>query len=909
MADRDVTSNGSRSTPRPAGSSYVTAGPPSHDPRASQVIAEFSERWRNGERPRAEEYLARFPELLQHPEAAIDLIYEEICLRQDSDEVIDEEEVYRRFPQWRDQLKVLLRCDRILASAAPAPQFPAVGEKLGDYHLVGELGRGSQGRVFLAAQTNLADRPMVLKVTPPDGREHLSLARLQHTHIVPLYAVHDDGARNLRILCMPYLGGITLSRILDEVSQRTNEPKSGGRIVAALDAESKSRPGASFGRRPARTLLESLSYVQAVCWIGACLADGLEYAHERGLVHLDVKPSNVLIADDGQPMLLDFHLAHAPLSPNQPAPEWLGGTSAYMSPEQREVMTAVSQGRRIPRSVDRRSDIYSLGVVLYEALGGPRRGGKSSSPQLTNTERRDDFSLQTWTVGLDTAAPVVVPLSPDSWTRIELPSQPTANERPMAKAEARPPGFPPLHQCNPKVPLELSDLVHKCLAVEPTNRYESAAQVAADLRRHLTSQPLTGVATRSPRERWQKWRRRKPYVLAFIGMALLLLIAAIAVFLNSRAALRRQLAEARNALDRGRELRLAGHFNEAIPTLERGIQLAADLPWNDDVQRELDSQLQKAKGERTAVEYEKLTRELHRQADQIRFHASFDDLAPARMRAVEDACRAWWARRAEILSHAKPGAEPSKDLVDLALIAVDLRLRAADAANRTAAEQEAMTLLTEAYDVEASPVIPWMQQRISHPTSPVATPQARTQWELYSVGRFLLREGRAADAAPYLDEAVERQPAGLWPNFYRGVCAYRLNRFDEALSAFSACIALVPENPVCLYNRGLAYAALGRDERALQDYDAALQRDAAFAPASLNRGILHFRARRFPQAVADLERALRDGANANTVHYNLALVYRDQGDNARALENIEHVLKSDPNYPDAQALADTLRKQ
>jgi tetratricopeptide (TPR) repeat protein len=254
----------------------------------------------------------------------------------------------------------------------PAPEFPACGEVFADCVLRAELGRGALGRVFLATQPLLADRPVVLKVTPLVGAEHLSLARLWHTHIVPLHFTQDFPERGLRVLCMPYLGGATLADVHRAMGHVPCACRTGRDLGEALNRLRPAWAAAEGG--PARAALARLSYAEAMCWLGSCLADALHHAHERGVIHLDVKPSNVLLAADGTPMLLDFHLARAPLAAGSGPGEWFGGTTDYMAPEHRQAMAAHAAGRPVPARVDERADVYSLGRALYELLSGDLGG-------------------------------------------------------------------------------------------------------------------------------------------------------------------------------------------------------------------------------------------------------------------------------------------------------------------------------------------------------------------------------------------------------------------------------------------------------------------------------------------------------------------------------------------------------
>jgi serine/threonine protein kinase/tetratricopeptide (TPR) repeat protein len=430
-----------------------------------------------------------------------------------------------------------------------------VGDVVADFRLLVELGRGAHGRVFVATQTKLAERPVVLKITALDDAqvdggiglggagggggtpEHLSLARLQHTNIVPLYSVTDDLSRGVRVLCMPYFGRATIASLIERLADVPLVERTGRHVLDVIDGmqeampKSVSQSHAAVPAGAARQMLGHVSYVQAICWIGACIADALQFAHERGLVHLDLKPSNVLLASDGQPMLLDFHLAREPLRAQGAITEHLGGTVPYMPPEQHAAMRALMSARVIEAPVDQRADIYALGAILHETLCG-------------QTPSQDD----------------------------EVARQPLA-------------------QLNPHVSVGLSDIIAKCLAQSANERYAEARMLADDLRRHVTDQPLVGVPNRNLAERWHKWRRRRPGTLRTIVMLLVATAAALilVVSIGAAARYRRQLHEQEVAAQRilvSRELHSVAEtartlsISDAIPPAQlRALSSQCEALW------------------------------------------------------------------------------------------------------------------------------------------------------------------------------------------------------------------------------------------------------------------------------------------------------------------------------------------
>jgi tetratricopeptide (TPR) repeat protein len=744
-------------------------------------------------------------------------------------------------------VQALLDCHQLIATQLGPPRFPAAGEALGDFRLLAELGRGAHGRVFLARQPALADRPVVLKLAPGGGGEHLSLSRLQHTHIVPLHSAHDFPERGLRGLCQPYFGGASLAELLRAVGDVPPGARTGQDLLRALERCQAVAPAAVPVEGPACRFLARASYVQAVCWMGACLADALHYAHERGLLHLDLKPSNVLLAADGQPMLLDFHLAHAPLAAGERAPSGLGGTPGYMAPEHQAALAAVAGRHDVPGAVDGRADVYALGVLLYGALGGA------------------------------VPAPAV---------------------RPGEELRRR----------NPRVTAGLADLLGRCLAADPAARYPTAGELAADLRRHLADLPLRGVANRSFPERWRKWRRRRPYALPLLallpagvvgaglwaGQVVRQTRAAEAAWRQGEDRLRRQhYAEALDAFQHGAALSADLPFADGLrrrlrdggDQAERGRAAGKLHQFCEQVRPLYGAEALPAEQGRALADR---CRVLWQQRDAIAGR-----LGPAPAPELEQQVRADLLDLAILWANLRVAVAPAGE---------------ARAAHQEALEvlAQAEALFGPScvlYQERRTHARALGQQDAADSAAKQAAGLApHGAWEHYALGRAYLRAGDLAHAAEQLDRAVEREPEGLWPNFYKGICAYRRGEYEDALVSFSACVALAPRTAACFSNRGRAYAELGRLDRARRDYDRALELDPALAAAALGRAEVSRRQQRYGDALADLERALRDGADGAAVCYQRALVHLGRQDRAAALASLNNALRLDPGHAQAREL-------
>jgi serine/threonine protein kinase len=778
-----------------------------------RLADDMVDRWHAGDRPPTEHYLDRYPTLNDHPDAALELLAEELALRAEHGLPVDADELAARFPRWAAQVRALVECQRVLGPDG-RPRFPEPGGMLGEFHLHGELGRGAHARVYLAAQPLLSGRPVVLKLGPATGHEHLSLARLQHTHIVPLYSVHEFRETGLRGLCLPYFGGEPLSAVLTRIREAGRGAVGKDLLPAGDDtrpspsASGVPRPDLSEARvrtehrGPAWNLLERAPYTDAVCWVGACLADALQYAHDRGLLHLDLKPSNVLVAADGTPMLLDFHLARPPLRAGDPAPTWLGGTPGFMPPEQLAAVEAVRDGRPVPADLDGRADVFALGVVLKESL------------------QAGNFS----------------------------------------------PG------------VGLSDVLARAVAPDPAARYPTAAALAADLRRHLTAQPLKGVRNRSAVELWAKWRRRRPHALPVAFVLLSLVIAGLVLFARSDRQVGRAVTALRDAEAGLRE----GRYAEAAAAARGGEALLEWLPFHGELQGRL------REAGRTA-ERGRAAEELHALCEQIRPLYAADAATPSQARRVLDQCLEVWARRADVARalDGQPTAEADRrwraDLLDVAVVAAHLGPQVAPPAEVPAAHRRSLALLDEADELlHPGPVLDL--ERVPHARALGMSEAAdaalrrgfgetpRTAWEHVAVGRAALAAGDLDRAAAATDRALELDPRSVWAGYYAGLCRLRKDDPAGALAAFAGCVTLAPESAWCRHNRGVAFAALGRLDAAAADFDAALTLDPGLGATWLARAGVRSRAGRHTGALADLDRAAAAGVTTDEAEKVRAVV-------------------------------------
>jgi tetratricopeptide (TPR) repeat protein len=458
-----------------------------------------------------------------------------------------------------------------------------------------------------------------------------------------------------------------------------------------------------------------------------------------------------------------------------------------MSPEQEARVSSIVSGASVPPAVDARTDLYSLGRVLAE----------------------------------------------------------------MLNAEHQPPaGFVPGRSWRfmPTVSTGLADLIRKCLAIDPDDRYSSAAALADDLRRHMADQPLRGVPNRSLLERWRKWCRRQPYELFRVKTLVVASCVAVAIAaLFWVAYLAPRFRAAAQALREGRVHLERRDYPVAERVLARGAAYIEGLPGSERLSREFAAAL-RLSNRLEEADY------LHRVVDRLRFAESAANSLLPSAREVERHCRALWESRRSLLE--RPGAPLDAeleerlrdDLLDLAVIGSNLRVRLETGPEKVAQVHRAELLLVDEAEALFGPSHVLFRARQAHAEAlglksiadaaadGAARVPPRTAWEHDAAGRVALAVGDYAQAQSAFERAIDLRPQDLWPNFHLGVCAFRLGRYQDAVNAFRVCIALAPDRAECFYNRALAHAALGDTALASRDYKRAVALDPTLAATPLSRG-------------------------------------------------------------------------
>jgi serine/threonine protein kinase len=394
---------------------------------------------------------------------------------------------------------------------------------LGDYQIVREIGRGGMGVVYEAEQLSLGRR-VALKILPfasaLDSRqlqrfrnEAQAAAQLQHPHIVPVYAVGYD--RGVHYYAMQLIEGKTLAQTIADLKLQDAGPRINGSNATVP------RAGLATERS-----IRSTSYFRTVAELGIQAARALEQAHQIGVVHRDIKPGNLMIDMQGKLWVTDFGLARFPNHTELTISGDVVGTLRYMSPEQ-------ASAKRV--LIDYRTDIYSLGVTLYELLTL-----QAAFPQNDRQELERHI----------------------------------IEEEPV-----------PLRRVNRAIPAELETILHKAFAKTPEDRYGTAQEFADDLRRFLDDKPIRAQRP-SVREKAVKWSRRHKAWLR--GAAAMLVLAVVTLTISTLLALRAYEAKAVQEKKRSENLAVA------LKALDEILKVVEDrLPRDRERQREDQELLQK----------------------------------------------------------------------------------------------------------------------------------------------------------------------------------------------------------------------------------------------------------------------------------------------------------------------------
>jgi serine/threonine protein kinase/Flp pilus assembly protein TadD len=415
-----------------------------------------------------------------------------------------------RFPTCRSALRQVLDAEAFVgsyldrrrpSSGDESINWPSEGEQRADFTIIRELARGGLARVYLATEASTGGRLVVVKCSLHGDAEARTMGRLAHPHIVPILSARLDKLSGLTLVCMPYLGSATLEDVLDHLAAAGPSPPSKASFlldVIRFRAQPEDPPTPSINP----CLLHG-SYTDGVIHLAAQLAETLAFLHQNGVSHRDLKPSNVLLDPSGKPLLLDFNLSESEREAAVP----VGGTLRYMAPEQ---IRAFRDQRK--DGMDERVDMYALGVMVYELLGG------------------------------------IHPCA----SLLAEPFHPSQAQSLLADLRA---GFRPFREICPELERPVASVLDRCLALDASDRAGNAAALAEALKRQFT-----------PARRLRRWlATRRRWLLATMGLLLLAIVVLAYGWAVTPPYSQREY-------DRGRIAYHAGAFDKAEAHFERALR-------------------------------------------------------------------------------------------------------------------------------------------------------------------------------------------------------------------------------------------------------------------------------------------------------------------------------------------------
>jgi tetratricopeptide (TPR) repeat protein len=773
--------------------------------RLGQLADEILQRFRRGEKPALTEYTGRHPELAE---------------------------------QIRELFSALLLLEEVrpgqqtVIGTGAMPGGGGPPRRLGEYRLVREIGRGGMGIVYEAEQESLGRR-VALKVLAPGAlhdarhverfqREARAAARLHHSNIVGVFGVGEDEGTHYYV--MQYIEGRPLDEVLAELRKlraagdRPGSPRAspaGPAPPEQAEPASPTTPSSNLLSDPHRPFAKSVAH------LGVQVADALDYAAGQGVLHRDIKPSNLLLDVWGTVWLTDFGLAKATGTPDLTRTGDLLGTLRYMAPERFE-------GR-----ADVRSDVYALGLTLYELLA-----------------QRPAFS------GQDQADLV----------------------RQITNAEV-----PRLDRLNPQLPRDLVTVVHKAMARDPADRYQTAGALAEDLRRFLDDRSIQARRASLPEQAWRLCRRH-PSTMGMLAALLALLVLGTGSWLYVKGQKAERRGRAREAIEAGLKqvpaLWRQGHWPQARSLLEQ-TENRLDEADSDDRRRRL--------------EQARKDLELAERLEAIRLRrADFQDGDFAHKVADREYTRAF--RLAEL---SVEGGEETAARIRASDIREELTAALDDWALSTRNVGLRIQLLELA---RLSDPDPQWRDRLRNPITWLSrsalkrlaarAPVAELSPQLLTVlGRLLRQSG--ADAESFLRAALRRHPQDFWLN-YELATALTLSKPAEAVGFWRAAAVARPDCSEVYNMLGNALDGQGLREEAIEAYDKALELDPNNPGALSRRGIYRLGRGQVERALADCRRAVELEPERGWAHVNLGLCLERQGKMDEAMEAFRRAAQLDP---------------